>query len=39
MTCRYDKQRNLCDEIITRQQKLIEGNLISPKVEQKKEIM
>ena len=22
---RYDKQRNLCDEIITRQQKLIEG--------------
>ena len=23
--CRYDKQRNLCDEIITRQQKLIEG--------------
>ena len=26
---KYDKQRSLCDEIIIRQQKLIEGRFIS----------
>ena len=31
--CRYDKQRNLCDEIITRQQKLIEGKTYFTKPE------
>ena len=36
--CRYDKQRNLCDEIITRQQKLIEGKTYFTKTE-KEEIV
>ena len=27
MILKYDKQRSLCDEIIQRQQKLIEGNI------------
>ena len=35
---KYDKQRSLCDEIILRQQKLIEGKIVKPKSNSKSQI-